>query len=230
MTLISRLISSRFSVIAGEGATVSDGEKYDDKLRKVYINENSCIAFAGDHWITDALQKEGIYVSNSIEKFLEQNHQIENCQELSRKLVELLCANNDKIDTELFITMLENNEVINSYAKTLDKTIENITVSDDEFIVQFSRYPKGEFTLINNFFHKLWHDFFETENDGRLTKTLELHTQENVCRFMDYFYRRVSKLSFFQNVVIGRTADIVIFSSEKIDFFKKENLTIDEKY
>lgn len=229
MTLISKLICNDFSITAGEGATVTDDKKYDERLRKVYINKNSCVAFAGDNWINNALHEKGIYVSNTIEKFLGENYQFENCQEFSKKLIELLCKNNDKIDTELFITMNENGIIINNYAKTIDKTIKKITDVENEFIVQFSRYPEGEYTSISNFFHKLWHDFFETEYEGRLVKNERLHTEENVCRFLYYFYRRVCKFSFFQNIVIGKTSDIVIFNVDRIDFFKKGNLTLDEK-
>lgn len=229
MTLITTLIGESFSIIAGEGCTVTDDKKVDEKLRKVYINSDSCVAFAGENWITEEFTKKNIYVASLIEHFLSDNKTFLNCGELSCKLTDKLKEHNKQLKTELFISTRMNGKIENAYANTFNDSVQKIAFEKDVIKLQFSYHPKKEYKLLEDHFIKKWNEYFSLKQDNKLRFHILIHNIDEICKFLDSFYSEVWKFSCIDSFAIGKSKDIAVVEIDNIRFYKKENLTTIEK-
>ncbi|MFW5804835.1 MAG: hypothetical protein ACOCWG_06355 [bacterium] len=228
MTLITKLVGKNFSITAGEGCTVTDDRKIDEKLRKVYINKNVCIAFAGENWINEELTGKNIFLANLIENLLYENEEVSDCKKLVFRFLKWLKAQNSKLNSELFISGISKNDIQNIYVNTLKNSVNLYSVDNNTIKLNFSYHPSKEYKLLERHFFDMWENYFKLKTDGKLLFYNEIHTIENICKFLELFYSEVWRFSIVRSFSIGKSKDIAIISQNEAGFKNKENLTVSE--
>jgi len=223
MTLITHLVNKDFAVIAGEGCTMTDNKLFDSKLRKVYLNHLCCVAFAGDVWITEDLAQQGIYVPNTIEKFLADKLHLEDCLSFGQAVTNVLIQNNQQLDTELFISMRLSDRIESGFIQTKDKTFCQLASEDNSLILRFSKHTQLASKVLYDIFYDLWHYNSHTVNNRTLEFNPEIHTSAFISNVIDKFYERILKISIlFDGFTVGKSWDIVLIEKTQIKFLKKK--------
>jgi len=225
MTLITTIkISKSLAITVGEGRVNSSGTITNDDLRKVYYNNNLCIAFAGDTHVSSKLTSNDIFVPNIIEKYVDE-FDGDNPLLQVKSLCHYLLSENRKLNLELFITTLTDSIVDVHYVNLQEGCIK--TISTDFGILYSTKSGLSTDKISKTFFDVLLEELNIPKED--ISHGLTEISEKNIIKFLKQFYKEVyTSLNPLINNTIGKSIDIVVLNSIKGRFDLKENKSISE--
>ena len=225
MTLITTLkLNQNLAVTVGDGRVNSSGQTTNDDLRKVYMKDNFCIAFAGDTHVNPTLSQKNLFVPNIIEEYVER-YDGNNSLELIIELIEYLLTQNPNQNTELFISCGNQNSVDVHYINLPTPQINTISTSFGLLYSSKSGLPTES---VRAQFEKILNETLSIKESEILTH-LPQKTEEEIINLLKAFYESVfTELNPKVQNSIGESIDIAVVYSGSGKFEQIENKTIKE--